>query len=909
MFGKGPLDYIRLPKLDLDPDTKRSIFVVLIMVFGAISLLALLGMAGPSGVHLANGLAALLGWGKWFFPILLLGLGVIIHLESSARGATYLGAFLFIMSIEALFHMFLSSNKWETAIKTGAGGGYVGLSLAKGFTNLLGFWAALILLVSLFVISLLLTFNTTLTALFGRESWLARIFSFINFLYLKIMRRGRAEGDEQEEETEEETEEAEAPDEVEEEEVEESSYVEASEDEEPDEVVGKAGFSSRKITEEAAIMAAAAIKEPEKIWRQTHIKIDLPLDLLSDKIGKPTSGDIENNKQIIARTLDNFGIPVEMGAISVGPTVTQYTFKPAEGIKLSRITTLSNDLALSLAAHPIRIEAPIPGKSLVGVEVPNQTKATVGLREVLSTDDFKTRKNNLMIALGKDVAGKSWLYDLAKMPHLLVAGATNSGKSVCLNSIIVSLLYQNNPDDMRFIMVDPKRVELPVYNGIPHLLAPVITDVAKTINALKWCLNEMDRRFDQLAKVGKRNIESYNQNNRGERMPYIVFIIDELADLMVAAGRDIESGVIRLAQMARAVGIHLVLATQRPSVNIITGLIKANMPARIAFAVASGVDSRTILDSLGAEKLLGRGDMLFTSAEISKPRRLQGAFVSDNEIRKVVRYIKDKSGEPDYNTNITEKQTVKGMAAYGLSGNDEDNDDLLEQAKEIVINTGRASTSLLQRRLSVGYGRAAKMLDLLEAQGVIGPPNGSKPREIMIDQVQYEGMISQGVSGVSLHKREEAVAPGSYLDDEDAEDEEEDEEEEGAKSSFANPPAGEAGATEDKGEEEEQDEEEEEDAEREEEEEDQDEEENNEEEEEDDDMPDDEVARKPGKKANEDKILTKKEKGVTMNNKGNAVDLDEIYSEADIQDTAEELRKPKRTPQPGDDDFDKLFSR
>lgn len=493
----------------------------------------------------------------------------------------------------------------------------------------------------------------------------------------------------------------------------------------------------------------------------------MPLDLLNAKIGKPTSGDIKNNMLIIQRTLENFGIPVEMGEVNVGPTVTQYTLKPAEGIKLTKITTLSNDLALSLAAHPIRIEAPIPGKSLVGVEVPNQTKAIVGLREVLTGDMFKNRKTNIMIALGKDVSGKVWLDDLSRMPHLLVAGATNSGKSVCLNAIIVSLLYQNNPDDLRFIMVDPKRVELPVYNGLPHLLTPVITEVAKTINALKWCLNEMDRRFEALAKAGKRNIGSYNEMNK-DKMPFIVFIIDELADLMVTAGREVEAGIIRLAQMARAVGIHLILATQRPSVDVITGLIKANMPARIAFSVASGIDSRTILDSLGAEKLLGRGDMLFTTAEISKPKRLQGAFVSEQEIKRIINYIKDRGGQPQYIAGITERQKVKGIAGVGLD-NGEDSDELLAEAKELIINSGKASASYLQRRLSVGYARAARLLDLLEEGGVISPGNGSKPREVLISREQYDNMISQGPSGLALHKPEEAVAPDEYLpEDEEA---------------------------------------------------------------------------------------------------------------------------------------------
>jgi S-DNA-T family DNA segregation ATPase FtsK/SpoIIIE len=477
---------------------------------------------------------------------------------------------------------------------------------------------------------------------------------------------------------------------------------------------------------------------------------------------KATSGDIKTNQMIIQRTLENFGIPVEMAETKVGPTVTQYTFKPADGVKVSKITVLNNDLSLALAAHPLRIEAPIPGKALVGIEVPNKTKAMVGLKEILEDKGFGERKTNLTIALGKDVSGLACFYDITKMPHLLVAGATNSGKSVCLNSIIVSLLYQNNPENLRFIMVDPKRVELTVYDGIPHLMTPVITKVDKTINALRWCLNEMDRRFDVLQNFKKRNIQEYNKSSK-EKMPYIVFIVDELADLMVTAGRDIETSVIRLAQMARAVGIHLILATQRPSVDVITGLIKANMPTRIAFSVASGVDSKTILDSLGAEKLLGKGDMLFQSPEIAKPRRIQGAFVSDGEIHKIVSYIKEKAGDFEFVEGVTEPQRVRGMAGVGMEGGEEQGDDLAIDAARVIVESGKASATFLQRKLSVGYARAAKILDILEEQGVVGPANGSKPREIMMSAEQYHDNLNNPAPGAALHNSEEAEAPEEFL--------------------------------------------------------------------------------------------------------------------------------------------------
>jgi len=420
-----------------------------------------------------------------------------------------------------------------------------------------------------------------------------------------------------------------------------------------------------------------------------------------------------------------------MGKTSTGPTVTQYTLKPQEGVKLSQIISLSNDLALALAAHPVRIEAPIPGKSLVGIEVPNSVIATVGLREVLQSRKFRQeRKSNLTLALGKDVSGAVYIANLETMPHLLIAGATGSGKSVCINSIIISLLYQNSPDELKFILVDPKRVELSIYNGTPHLLTPVITNAKKTINALKWAAQEMDRRYDILAQADRRNIEDYNKNVR-DYLPYIIIIIDELADLMSLAAKEVEALIVRLAQMARAVGIHLILATQRPSVNVLTGLIKANITARIAFAVASQTDSRTILDSGGAEKMLGRGDMLFINAEMSKPKRLQGAFVSDKERKRIIKFLQEKS-EPDYLQEITEKKN--GFSVPGISAVDEDGDELLDQARELIIKAGKASASYLQRHLRIGYARAARILDLLEAEGVIGPVDGAKPRELLIDR-------------------------------------------------------------------------------------------------------------------------------------------------------------------------------
>ncbi|MBI2640858.1 MAG: DNA translocase FtsK [Candidatus Sungbacteria bacterium] len=459
-----------------------------------------------------------------------------------------------------------------------------------------------------------------------------------------------------------------------------------------------------------------------------------PLELLQGDRGTPSSGDIRANANVIKRTLENFGIDVEMAEVSIGPTVTQYTLRPAEGVKLSRIIGLHNDLSLALAAHPIRIEAPIPGKSLVGIEVPNRSIALVGLRALLEQKVFQESVHPLLFALGRDVAGLPVFADLARMPHLLISGATGAGKSVCAHTMLTSFLYRNPPEILRFIIVDPKRVELSVYNDIPHLLTPVITDPKTTIQALHWATKEMDRRYDVLSAHQVRDIVSYNsaaaKNQEGELMPYIVIIIDELADLMAVFPREVESAIIRLAQMARAVGIHLVVSTQRPSVEVITGLIKANITSRIAFQVASQIDSRTILDMAGAEKLLGNGDMLFLAGDTAKPRRIQGAFVSEQEVKRAVDFLREEVEAPEYEEAILE--TKAGAGEEDSAEFFGDDDPLYGEAREVVTQAGKASASYLQRRLRVGYARAARLLDLMEARGLIGPADGAKPREVLI---------------------------------------------------------------------------------------------------------------------------------------------------------------------------------
>ncbi len=481
------------------------------------------------------------------------------------------------------------------------------------------------------------------------------------------------------------------------------------------------------------------------------------LSLLEGDRGKPGVGDIKANANIIKRTLQNFGIDVEMDEVSIGPSVTRYALKPAESVRLSKIVALQRELELALAAHPIRIEAPIPGKSLVGIELPNSVKATVGLATMLGSSEFSSSEKPLLLSLGKDLSGKAHFANLAKMPHLLIAGATGSGKSVTIHTMLTSLLFRNSPDDLKLILIDPKRVELTLYNKIPHLLTPVITDAKKAILALKWAAKEMDRRYDILESESVRDIQSYHKNVVGpeyqktekrvqkegaetasaklpEHMPYLAIVIDELADIMATYPRELESAIVRLAQMSRATGIHLILSTQRPSVNVITGLIKANIPARIALQVASQIDSRTILDMGGAEKLLGAGDMLFLSGEMAKPARLQSAFVSEAEVKKVTKHLAEQcKDELPYELTLSGEEALGGGSIFdsGALDDEEIDDDLYEEAREAVISAGKASTSYLQRKLRIGYSRAARLMDILEEKNVIGPADGSKPRTVL----------------------------------------------------------------------------------------------------------------------------------------------------------------------------------
>lgn len=700
----------KTPQLNLATDTKRSITVIVFVVLAGVIALSLAGTAGFLGNYLYKFLAVLFGVMAYSVPALLLLIAGILFKSKPATteegseeekhpyARTYIGVFLIAGGIAGLIHG-LYMNAGEPALtlaNSGKAGGYLGALFAGPIIGSLGFWAGGLIIVGILIIGILIAFNLAPLMLWRKKletEHEEKIQAKVAELKINAL-----QGNDQIESADETTED-----------------------------VGEATESkinimpAKKVDEEIAKIDAITI-EDRKDWKLP------PFDLLEDNKSKVDSGDIEENVKIIQKTLSDFGIQVEMGEVNVGPTVTQYTFNPAPGVRLNQIASLQNNLALALAAQSLRMELPIPGKSLVGIEIPNKVVAKVTLREVMQTTDFVNNKSSLALSLGRDVAGRPIIVDLGKMPHLLIAGTTGSGKSVAINSLIVSLLYRKTPQDIKFIFIDPKHVELTPYNGIPHLLTPAITDVDKAINALKWVVAEMERRYRLLSEAGKKNIDEYNEKHELP-LPFIVVVVDELANLMAAGKQDVEAAIVKLASLARAVGIHLVLATQRPSTEVVTGLIKANIATRIAFKLPTQIDSRTILDSGGAEKLLGNGDMLLVTSDSSKPKRIQGTFIGAKEIHRIVDFFKQQAGAVIYNEEIIEKQK-KGIGIPGSSGSGDSDDELLEEAKEEVLRAGKASASLLQRRLRVGYSRAARLIDLLEEQGVVGPPDGAKPREV-----------------------------------------------------------------------------------------------------------------------------------------------------------------------------------
>lgn len=577
-------------------------------------------------------------------------------------------------------------------------GGTLGFEVWKQLSELLTPIGATFLLLGVFLVGLIVLFNTSLSQIFGIFKG---VFAGVGWLFSKLgflTSRG------------------------------ESFPIKAA-------TIRVSGMDERvrpkaSLAEKEGVLSdqlIANVAGATKVWKYP------PLSLLSDKGGSPADrGDIKKNASVIEKTLDSFGIQARVAEVNGGPAVTQYALEIASGTKIAKIANLQHDIALALATRTgtVRIEAPIPGKSLVGIEVPNQSLEIVGLKNILASDEMAKYKSKLAVALGRDTASNPMIVDLDKMPHCLIAGTTGSGKSVLINAFISSLLYRNSPDELKLILIDPKRVELTNFNGIPHLLTPVITEPEKILSALKWAMAEMDRRYKLFQSVGVRNIAGYNEMSGFQALPFIVIIVDELADLMMFAPVEVEDAITRIAQLARATGLHLVIATQRPSVDVITGLIKANIPCRIAFNVASLVDSRVIIDQPGAEKLLGRGDMLFLPPDASKPMRIQGVLLHDKEINALIDYLKSSGIAPEY----TEEVTQMPLGRWGKNGQmgEGERDDLFEEAVRTVCQYDRASASLLQRRLRVGYARAARIIDELEEAGIIGPGEGSKPRDVLV---------------------------------------------------------------------------------------------------------------------------------------------------------------------------------
>jgi S-DNA-T family DNA segregation ATPase FtsK/SpoIIIE len=713
-------------------ETKRAIAAVMLIIVALLLTLAGLGIAGPAGADIKTLFASLLGVGYFLVPLLFFMLaGNALREESTG--------FTPVKIIASV--LFIITGLGFVAIASGRGG-IIGNLIADPAVHYFDVYASLIILGGVSLISLLALLEGRISLVPFTAAGRGIQALYARFTTQKESSESALTGLSMTE-----------------------VVVKNNEEEVPlEELASTPPPSKIRPDTTAAIQAKLAADTLKSLLGQYTPP---PLSLLERDKGRPGVGDIKANANIIKRTLANFGIVVELDEISIGPSVTRYAIKPAEGVRLQKIVGLQTNLELALAAHPVRIEAPIPGKSLVGIEVPNSSKVTVGLGTLLESQEFAESSKPLLVALGRDIAGGSVFGNVAKMPHVLIAGATGSGKSVTIHALINSLLYRCGPQQLRFLMIDPKRVELTMYNQIPHLLTPVITDAKRTIMALRWAGKEMERRYNVLEEAHVRDIDSYHQNiltpqlekirknglREGEKvpeaMPYIIIVIDELADIMQTFPRELEACIVRLAQMSRAVGIHLILSTQRPSVNVITGLIKANVPARVALQVASQIDSRTILDQGGAEKLLGAGDMLYLSGDMGKPIRLQSAYISENEVKKVTSFIaKNNEAELPIDIGAPAPGVNNAFNSSGTnfgSEDDEIDDDMYEGARQAVIEAGKASTSYIQRKLRLGYSRAARLMDVLEERGVIGPADGSKPREVLEKSV---GAETAGMGGI-----------------------------------------------------------------------------------------------------------------------------------------------------------------
>ena len=699
-------------------NTKNEAIGILIISFSLIYIFAFIftdkmGIIGKMVVQTAT---RNIGLGAYIFPFLLLFWSFIIFFDYKLPNPYHkLTGISFLFIIFLIFihlRLLLLDNPYLLA-KNGAGGGLLGYYFANSLHLYFGIRGSYLILISLSLISAL--FITEISYFYIFSNLLNRIKIILNSIYSSFKNTGIRFFK------------ASRPKEI-------SDYYEYGIKEKPIENL-REKRKEKKLKKEIIF---------DKDFQETTISTYQipPFSLLSDPYSEDkidTKLNIEKNIKILENTFSNFGINAKVVGVIHGPTVTRYEIQPAPGVKISKITILSNDIALAFAVASVRIEAPIPGKNAVGIEVPNRKRINVFLKEILQSDEFKNSKFKLPIALGIDIGGKPIIAELNELPHLLIAGATGSGKSVCINNIILSIIYKLSPETVKFLMIDPKRVELNIYNGIPHLLIPIITDTSQAIKVLNWVISEMEKRFKIFAEAGVRNLDGYNEYVKNVKtdtnaLPYIIIIIDELADLILSSPVKAEEALCRLAQMTRATGIHLIIATQRPSVDIITGSIKINFPSRIAFAVSTQVDSRTILDVNGAEKLLGNGDMLFSPVGASKPIRAQGAFVVEKEIRNVVSFIKKTSPSPAYEQEVLEFKKSKKLFH---ETEEEEEDELFNEAVSIIINNKQASISILQRKLRIGYTRAARLIDLMEKEGIVGPYDGRNPRKILLSKDEY----------------------------------------------------------------------------------------------------------------------------------------------------------------------------
>lgn len=706
----------------LTPELRHELFGITMVTGGILALISLIGLnVGPLGLFIAKILKYTFGIGAVVVPVVLfvIGLKYIVAKNSIRYSVKFWGLLLFYLVALAIYHHIRVPVGYEIMPESLiAGGGLTGGMVLFSLRKLLGVHGTIIVLSALLLCAILMTTTWSLaeTILLAKK----RTVDSLTSAREAIAASTETIFSEQEERHQ-------------------PVFYDQQRDDKSEFTVQKHKIESSPADFGSTVEQASAqtfTVENETPAADANSDYGLPPVSLLKKPSRPrlnkVSKEVADNKHILEQTLDSFGVSAHVINTCQGPTVTRYELEPAPGVKVSKIVNLSDDLALKLASSGVRIEAPIPGKAAIGIEVPNKELSGVALREVIETDEFQHTSSCLTVALGKDIAGQPIVTDLAKMPHLLVAGATGSGKSVCINTLITSILFKARPDEVKLVLIDPKMVELSNYNGIPHLLTPVVTDSKKAASALNWAVQEMERRYEVFATAGVRDISRYNDLNKDEQLPLIVIIIDELADLMMVAPVDVEDAICRLAQKARAAGLHLVLATQRPSVDVITGTIKANVPSRISFAVSSQIDSRTILDMAGAEKLLGKGDMLFYPVGAAKPLRVQGAFISDNEVEDLVSYIKEQA-EPEYNDGVT---TVESGHAAGKEQQAHFEDELLEEAVRMVLETGQASVSMLQRKFRVGYTRAARLIDAMEEMKIVGPNVGSKAREIIMTSEQ-----------------------------------------------------------------------------------------------------------------------------------------------------------------------------